>query len=183
MVGIVHVASALLVASDGAGRARVRRDGHDCSDGGTQLVRNVPGVCQFWLGSRSFRPSQGISSLYVSGISSDSTLCGGEIPWRFAGGWNSGRILRDGNLLGLGNYGQRDLPYCGAGAGAWLHLQRSTHAEFGRAAGDWAGRAGEGIELGFLFVRGGIFAGGADDHAVAGDQGENAGVREAVVSV
>ena len=46
-----------------------------------------------------------------------------------------------------------------------------TH-EFGGSAGDWTGRPNEGIELGLLSVRGGISAGGADDDAVAGDEGE-----------
>src|ERR1700722_4865002 len=62
------------------------------------------------------------------------------------------------------------------GARAWIHIQRSARDEFGRSAGNWARGSSERIELGVLFVRGGIFAGGGDDHAVAGDVGERAGV-------
>src|ERR1035437_411797 len=64
---------------------------------------------------------------------------------------------------------------------AGIHLQRSADAEFRRSPGDWARGPGKGIELGFLFVRGGISAGGADDDTVAGGEGQTTRVRERLV--
>ena len=175
-MGLVHVDSALSVAPCIAGWAGVRRDGNDDSAGRVEPVRDVSGIHQFRLGGRSPGQAQSSFSLYVNGISSDSTLRCGAIGRNAAGARSFGRIFRDGNLFGLRDRGQRDLPDCCSGASAWRHLQRSACIEFSGSAGDWARGADEGIGLGFLFMRGGIFAGGADDDAVAGDEGKAAGI-------
>src|ERR1035438_855134 len=117
-----------------------------------------------------------MSVLYASGSSSDSTLCRGTVSERAVRARNSGCIFRHWNFFWVGDYGQRDLPYRSAGAGARLHLQRGAGAEFRRSAGDWARRTDAGIELGVLFVRGGISTGRADDDAIARNEGEEAGV-------
>src|ERR1700728_4473487 len=114
--------------------------------------------------------------LYVSGSSSDSTLCRGTVSERAASARNSGGIFRHWNFFWVGDSGQRDLPYRRAGAGAGLHLQRGAGAEFRRSAGDWARGTDARTELGVLFVCGGISAGRADDDAIARNEGEEAGV-------
>src|SRR5450631_1129410 len=166
-----------LSASGGSGRAWVRRHGHDDANGRAELVRNVSGVCQFRMGSRPSGSTQGLSDLYVSGSCSDSTLCRGAIAKRAAGARHSGRVFRDRNIFWLGDHGQRDLPYCSTSTRSRVHLQRSADAKLRCSVGDWTCGANEGFELGVLFVRGGIFAGGADDHAVAGDEGEESGIK------
>src|SRR5208282_552183 len=86
------------------------------------------------------------------------------------------RLLWDGILLRLGAHWQRNLSYSSAGSCLGFYLQRSARYELRLALDHWMGRADSGTRLCFLSLRGGLFSGECYGYAVAGDEGEEAGV-------
>jgi MFS family permease len=85
-------------------------------------------------------------------------------------------VLRDGDILRLGDHGQRNLPDRRSRARAGIYLQRRADDEFHRALGDRANWSDKRFELGVLFVCGWISAGCVDDDATTGDARKEAGI-------
>ena len=77
-----------------------------------------------------------------------------------------------GIFSGSGIMGSEIFPTAVRARALGLTYNGARDDEFAGSAGDWAGRTGERAELGFLFMRSGVSAGGADDDAVAGDEGK-----------
>ena len=110
LVGTVHLASAVLVAAGGAGRAWVRHHGNDDAPRGSESVRNVSGLCQLWLGCRSPGAAQGFSAVHAGGRSFDPALCCCAIARRAASAGHFGRFFGTGIFSGSGIMGSEIFP-------------------------------------------------------------------------
>ncbi len=136
------------------------------------LCGMFPGYASFRMGRRSHRHGGMLFSSILW-----SRLC--LIPL-YAAARSQGVLLVLGTLVaffgtgifsGSGIMGSEIFPTAVRARALGFTYNGARDDEFAGSAGHWAGRTGEGTELGFLSMCGGISAGGADDDAVAGDEG------------